>query len=231
MTERRDRHLRLLTETIGNPTPMEIPFRPERQLPSSDLPYPIEPQTWHMRQSIEYSLTANRAVLDVAARYREQFLFNIWRMGRNSIERGQRDSWTMYPRRVLKAQEAAGAAGATRGRLGGAPRAVFDTVLRDPALRDPRAYILPADQADFPTAVTFVNTLIRAGVTVHRATAAFSAQGKTYPAGSLVVKWSWRVESTMCTTPTCPAAGAARVRTPNPRPVETGSRTRSSLAC
>ncbi len=41
----------LLTETIGNPTPMEIPFRPERQLPSGDLPFPIEPQTWHFRQS------------------------------------------------------------------------------------------------------------------------------------------------------------------------------------
>ena len=30
----------LLTETIGNPTPIEIPFVPERQLPSADLPYP-----------------------------------------------------------------------------------------------------------------------------------------------------------------------------------------------
>jgi hypothetical protein len=179
----------LLTETIGNPTPMEIPFRPERQLPSSDLPFPIEPQTWRMRQSIEYSLTANRAVLDLAARYREQFLFNIWRMGRNSIERGQRDTWTMSPRRLQKLQEAAGTATTARGpRGGGAPRALFDTVLRDPAARDPRGYVLPADQADFPTAVTFVNTLIRSGITVHRATAPFTAQGRSYPAGSLVVK-------------------------------------------
>src|SRR5690606_295276 len=90
----------LLTETIGHPTPMEIPFRPERTLPSGDLPNPIEPQRWHFRQSIEYSLTANRAVLDVASRYRETFLFNIWRMGRNAIERGSTDSWTMYPRRL-----------------------------------------------------------------------------------------------------------------------------------
>ena len=33
-----------------------------------DLPYPIAPQRWHFRQSIEYSLTANRAVLDIASR-------------------------------------------------------------------------------------------------------------------------------------------------------------------
>ena len=177
----------LLTETIGHPTPMEIPFRPERQLPSNDLPFPIAPQRWHMRQSVEYSLTANRAVLDLASRYREQFLFNIWRMGRNSIERGSTDTWTMYPRRLQKVQEAAGAS-ATRGPRGVAPRALFDGVLRDPALRDPRGYILPADQADFPTAIAFANALIRAGVTVHRATAPFAVQGTTYPAGSLVVK-------------------------------------------
>jgi hypothetical protein len=181
----------LLTETIGHPTPMAIPFRPERQLPSNDLPYPIEPQTWHMRQSIEYSLTANRAVLDLAARYREQFLFNIWRMGRNSIERGQRDTWTMYPRRLQRLQEAQAASGPGSGpRLapGSTPRALFDTVLRDPTLRDPRGYVLAADQPDFPTAIAFVNALIRTGVTVHRATAPFTVLGKAYPSGSIVVK-------------------------------------------
>ena len=77
----------LLTETIGNPTPMQIPFVASRQLPNSDTPYPIEPQTWHFRQSIEYSVTANRAVLDYASRNRDRLLFNIYRMGRNSIER------------------------------------------------------------------------------------------------------------------------------------------------
>ncbi len=180
----------LLTETIGNPTPMAIPFRPERQLPSNDLPYPIEPQRWHMRQSIEYSLTANRAVLDVASRHREQFLFNIWRMGRNAIERGQRDTWTMYPRRLEKVQQALASSSSDMPRqvAGEAPRALFDKVLRDPALRDPRGYVMSADQADMPTAVAFANALVRAGVTVHRATAPFTVAGKAYPAGSIVVK-------------------------------------------
>ena len=58
----------LLTETIGNPTPQTIPFIPEQQIPRADLPYPIAPQRWHFRQSIEYSLTANRAVLDEIGR-------------------------------------------------------------------------------------------------------------------------------------------------------------------
>src|SRR2546430_11295513 len=42
----------------------------------------------------------------------ENFLFNFYRMGKNSIERGSRDSWTITPRRVAKANEAAGSAGA-----------------------------------------------------------------------------------------------------------------------
>ncbi|MGH7675789.1 MAG: M14 family metallopeptidase, partial [Gemmatimonadales bacterium] len=64
----------LLTETIGNPTPVTIPFIPDRQLPRGDLPFPIGPQVWRFRQSVEYSLTANRAVLDYASRYRETLL-------------------------------------------------------------------------------------------------------------------------------------------------------------
>src|SRR5690606_41097556 len=62
------------------------------------------------------------------------------------------------------------------------------SLLRDPALRDPRGYILPASQPDFPTATKFVEALLKAGVTVHRATADFTVGGKAYPKGSYVVK-------------------------------------------
>ena len=55
-------------------------------------------------------------------------------------------------------------------------------------MRDPRGYIMPSDQPDFLTATKFVNTLIKAGVDVHRATAPFTVAGKQYPAGSYVVK-------------------------------------------
>ncbi len=43
------------------------------------------------------------------------------------------------------------------------------------------------DQPDFPTATRFINALLETGITVHRATRGFPAQGKTYPAGSYVV--------------------------------------------
>jgi hypothetical protein len=165
---------------------------------SADLPYPITPQKWHFRQSIEYSLTANRAVLDVASRHREQFLFNIFLMGKRSIERGSQDTWTNYPSRIERIQSAISRERADGGgsaspvmSVGGfatpAP-AKFYEMLRDPKLRDARGYILPSDQPDFPTAIKFANTLMKTGIAVHRATADFTVAGTKYPAGSLVVK-------------------------------------------
>jgi hypothetical protein len=184
----------LLTETIGSPTPIAIPFIPSKQLPDASLYYPIEPQPWHFRQSIDYSITANRAVLDIASRDKERFLYNIYRMGKNSIERGSRDTWTNTPRRVAAAEAALRGGGDendqpafVRGGRSGT-RAQFDTLLRDPSMRDPRGFIMPSNQPDFPTATKFVNALIKNGVVVQRATAAFTVAGKSYPAGSYVVK-------------------------------------------
>ncbi len=191
----------LLTESIGNPTPTSIPFILRRQLPSNDLPYPIAPQEWHFRQSIEYSITANRAVLDIASKLREDFLFNIWRMGMNSIERGNRDHWTLSPARIAAVEEAVAATQPTGGRRGGGggqrgggrggndgvSLEYYENDFRDADARDPRGYILPADQPDFLTAAKFVNTLLKNGVTVHRATADFAVGDTGYPSGSYVV--------------------------------------------
>ncbi|MGQ0712141.1 MAG: M14 family metallopeptidase [Gemmatimonadaceae bacterium] len=191
----------LLTETIGNPTPIEIPFLPQRQLASSDLVAPVPPGPWKFRQSVDYSVTANRAVLDVASRHREQFLFNIWRMGMNSIERGSRDHWTVTPSDIERVRIAATRTSGAQGDASTRPDAQrgggigarglpmeYWRQLHAPAERDPRGYIIPSDQPDFATATKFVNALIKTGVAVHRATAPFASAGKSYPAGSYVVK-------------------------------------------
>lgn len=200
--------LGLLTETIGNPTPMEIPFLPAKLLPKGDQAFPIAPQKWRFRQSVDYSITANRAVLDVASKHREDFLYNIYRMGKNSIERGSRDNWTIHPKVLAEVQaavakdaptpseaaarrgaDAAGDAGDTGGpasRRGVAMK--YYEILRNPVNRDPRAYVIPSDQPDFLTATKFVNTLIKNGITIQRATGQFQAGGKSYPAGSYVIK-------------------------------------------
>jgi hypothetical protein len=171
----------ILTEIIGNPTPIEIPLVPEKQLYISDLPLPVAPQTWHYRQSIDYSMETNRAILDYASRNRETLLYNIYRMGMNSIERGSKDYWTVTPKRVDALRQAAGGAGVV-------PAALYSKILQDPKFRDPRAYVMPSNQPDFPTATKFVNSMLKNGITVMKSTAAFQTAGKSYPAGSYIVK-------------------------------------------
>src|SRR3970282_2751711 len=63
----------ILTEMIGSPTPMRVPLVMNRQLPTSNLTYPVPPPEWHFRQSVEYSITCNMAVLDLASKMAENF--------------------------------------------------------------------------------------------------------------------------------------------------------------
>ena len=199
----------LLTEIIGSPTPEKIPVVPQRLIPNGATPNPVLPQdVWHFRQSIDYSVSLNYAVLDYAARQHDEVLFNIYRMGKNAINRGNKDNWTLSPKRSDAITQAykndqkgtdkpdAGTAGggnpddpmgwSTRGN--NIPIKYYDAVLKNPELRDPRGYILPADQPDFPTATKFINALIKAGIQINKATAGFTVAGKNYPAGSYIVK-------------------------------------------
>jgi hypothetical protein len=190
----------ILTEAIGNPTPVDIPFIPQRLLPKEDYPFPVAPQKWHFRQSIEYAITADKAILDVASKNREDFLYRRYLMGKHAVEKGNKDIWTIVPGTVAKVEAAvakdrgqeagpapgAGPGGFGRGR-GGVPMKYYD-LLFDKNARDPRGYIIPSDQADFLTATKFVNALLKNGCEVLRAAKEFTAGGKTYPKGSYVVK-------------------------------------------
>ena len=200
----------ILTEAIGNPTPETIPLTLQRQLPSGDGVFPVQWGPWHFRQSIEYSMTANRAILDLASRYREDLLFNFWRMGHNSIERGSKDTWTTTPNTILAAEKAGGAsaaaavggdaaaaappaaapaAGGRGGRGGGRGNTqAYATVLRDPVRRDPRAFIIRPDQPEFAQALRFLQALATSGIEMQKATADFELKGTLYPKGSFIVR-------------------------------------------
>lgn len=184
----------LLTEIAGNPTPSEIPLVPQRLIPNNATPFPVLPQAWKFRTSIDYSVSLNYGVLDYASRMSDKLLYNIYVMGRNAIEKGNKDTWTLQPK-YIAAIEAAynkdkkdGKIAADAGRGTQIPMKYYDDVLKNPIYRDARGYIISADQTDFPTAVKFVNALIKSGVLVERATAAFTVNGKAYPAGSYIVK-------------------------------------------
>ncbi|HEY1949546.1 MAG TPA: M14 metallopeptidase family protein [Bryobacteraceae bacterium] len=199
----------ILTEIIGNPTPIQIAVVPEKQLPTGDWPLPIVPQTWHNRQSIEYEMSNNRAIMDYASRNRETLLYDFYRMGANSIKNGSEDHWTITPDRIEALKAAGGGnkpAGGRQGRGGGGseaepapplpgglgaatvPAELYKTVLHDPQFRDARGYIISSDQPDFATATKFINALLKTGITIDKANAAFEVAGKKYPAGSYVVK-------------------------------------------
>ena len=220
----------ILTEIIGNPTPSRIPVVVDQLLPRGDLPAPIEPQEWHFRRSIDYSVSANYAIFDYASRYRETLLYDKYLMAKHAIAKGSKDNWTISGKDVAAVEEAlsggaqqagprqvppgwrprrprwpwrrGAAAAAPAGGdfvVGGAPDRggnrndmaglqAYNAVFKAKEKRDARGYIIPSDQPDFPTAVKFANTLRHVGVTVEKATANFSVNGKTYPAGSLVIK-------------------------------------------
>ncbi len=93
----------ILTETAHRPPTPRV-YDPERvpevlsvrrglpaRTDSTSISYP---DPWfgtesHFRDAFDYMHEATFATLELAARYREDFLFNIWRMGRDAIEKGQ----------------------------------------------------------------------------------------------------------------------------------------------
>ncbi len=58
--------------------------------PSPSYPYPWLGGCWHVANAMDYMLTADKAVLDVAARRKDDWLHNIHRMGLRQIEKGER---------------------------------------------------------------------------------------------------------------------------------------------
>jgi hypothetical protein len=182
----------LLTEIIGNPTPNTIPLVPERLVPTGATPNPVPPGDWHFRQSIDYSVSLNYAVLDYAARNSDRLLYNSYRMGMNSVEKGSRDNWTITPGRVEDMKKAYTGRDSSLSvparRNSHIPKEYYDRFLLDQSKKDARAYIIPSDQTDLPTAVKFVNALILSGIKVFKATSEFEAGGSKFAAGSYIIR-------------------------------------------
>ncbi len=189
----------ILTEIIGGPNPEDIPLVPDRLLPTGATPFPVTPQKdWRFKQSIDYSVSLNYALLDYAARNKDHLLYNIYSMGVSAINKGTVDYWSPFPKKIeeiktvyeadrakSRAPQAQNSNPFSRGTL---PEKYYDSVYQAPSKRDPKGFIIPAGQADFNTAVKYVNALIRTGIRIEKATAEFNVAGTSYPKGSYVVK-------------------------------------------
>lgn len=139
----------ILTETAQpSPTPTEYdPARfPEtvggKASNATEIfyPYPWKGGTLHFRSAIDYMIEASMAVLDLAADKKDEFLYNIYSMGRDAIED------------------------------------------KDGAF----AYVIPADQWNPSEAMNLTNILMQGGIEAHKATSAFTVNGKSYDAGSII---------------------------------------------
>ena len=114
----------ILTEMIGSPTPMRVPLVLDRQIADErSRRIPVPPQEWHFRQSIDYSVACNLGVLDIASKMKENFLYNRYVMGKNSIERGQPDTWTPAPHRYEPIADSVAGGGAAAAAAAGSPAA------------------------------------------------------------------------------------------------------------
>lgn len=188
----------ILTEIWGSPNPGEIPFVPERLVPNNDTPFPIRPQPWSFKKSIDYSVSLNYAILDYASKNAKDLLHNIYTMGKNNIDKGGQDFWSLMPKNIdgiRKQYEEDLEKGVVKKEIeegGRRPNAIpieyYNQVFKSPELRDPRGYIIPTDQKDFPTAVNFLNALVKSGIKIQKATSEFTVNKKTYPINSYIIK-------------------------------------------
>ncbi len=137
------------TPTLWDPAkrPTYLDFGRSGQVSTSDpsimYPYPWKGGWLHFKDAIDYMITGSMAVLDIGAKRRFDWLYNIYKMGREAID---------------------------KGKAGG-----------------PYAYVVPTEQWDKGAAEDFLNMLRRGGVEVRQASAAFSAGGRQFAAGSYVV--------------------------------------------
>jgi hypothetical protein len=109
--------------------------------PSTYYPSPWKGGHWTLRNSCEYMITGSMAVLDIGAKRRQEWLYDIYQMARDAMKAGANEN-----------------------------------------------YIIPAEQWDANAAVRMVNVLRLGGVEIERVTAPFTANGKSYAAGSFVIR-------------------------------------------
>ena len=105
----------ILTETIGNPTPVEIPFVLDMQLPRADVPNPIAPRTFHFRDS-------DRVLGDQQLRDPRHRVEAARRLPLQHVQDGEERHRQGQPRQLDDPSEAD--RGGARGDRGGAGRRV-----------------------------------------------------------------------------------------------------------
>ncbi len=93
----------ILTETAGflagytspgyaapNSLPKSFPNGVSAVTPSTFYPDPWKGGWWRLRDSVDYMVTGDMGVLDIASRRRDEWLYEFWKMSRDQIALGQK---------------------------------------------------------------------------------------------------------------------------------------------
>ena len=169
----------MLTEMIGSPTPMRIPLV-AAAADSDGRPRVCRSRrrsgTSGSRSTTRCRSTARCSTTRRACARTCSTTSTRWASTRSSAAaatRGRRIRGAMRRSRGEDGARRRRSAGRRRGRRAAARRrrtTALWAALHKPELRDPRGFIIPSDQPDFPTATKFVNALLETGITVQRAT-------------------------------------------------------------
>ena len=74
----------------------EFPKNMQDLKPQIMYPHPWRGGEWHLRDSVEYMLTASMSVLETADKYRETLLYNRYQAGRDAIRAAAADGPSAY---------------------------------------------------------------------------------------------------------------------------------------
>src|SRR5207248_3256158 len=99
----------ILTETAGflsgyaspgfaapDSLPRAFPNGISAHEPSTFYPNPWKGGWWRLRDSVDYMVTGDMAVLDIASRRKDAWLLNFWKMSRDEIELGKKGGAVAY---------------------------------------------------------------------------------------------------------------------------------------
>ena len=194
----------LLTETIGNPTPIEIPFVPRQQLPRR------RPAVSRSRRrsgtSASRSTTRSRPTARCSTSRRATARTSSSTSSGWGGTRSSAAAATAGRRRRRRVIAAPGCGWRPRGgrrrrrerwRSGrddvrrsrtAQPSSSRDAAAQPASSATRAATSCPSDQPDFPTATKFVNTLLKTASPCTARRRRSRSAGKSYPAGSYVVK-------------------------------------------
>ena len=170
---------------IGSPTPMRDAARAcSGRCRTRDLPYPIAPQEWHFRQSVDYSMSFNRARARLRVAQARELAVQHLRDGEELDRARQQRHWTPSPTRInAVGGDAAGRGGQSPQRdAGGAGRRCAS---RSCAIRAPTSF-----RRTSATSRPRRSSSTRCARWTSRCIARRASSqvgGKTYPAGSFVV--------------------------------------------